>query len=361
VQELMRSHTTSAVHRGAVGRAGFTLVELMVSLVMFGIVSGIIIGMIRAQQRFYRGATEVIDVRSQLRQAAAVMPLDLRSVSTVSQVAPASSPYQPSVLGSDIAYMNDREIGFRATYGSGVVCKVSGMVVTTTPLTLVSGAVMTSWSTDPAINDTIFIFDPGALSGAVDDQWRPYSIAGILKSVPPAAGPCAASPLLTPGNAPAGDANREQWSFTLAPVSTSPVALPASIGSGSVMRFTRSVIYGLYEAPSAGSGKWYLGYKGIATQLNGVVYTAGAMAGTFEPISGPYRSWATGGATNGLALTYVDSAGATTTLRDRVARVDITLRGQGDEFGNTANNTSKKNNAKFVDSLQLSIALRNRS
>ncbi|HET7456897.1 MAG TPA: type II secretion system protein, partial [Gemmatimonadaceae bacterium] len=83
-------------------RPGFTLIELMVSLVMFGIVSGIILGMVRSQQKFYRGATEIIDIRSQLRQASAVLPLDLRSVSTVSTVKPAGSPYQPSVLGSDI-------------------------------------------------------------------------------------------------------------------------------------------------------------------------------------------------------------------------------------------------------------------
>ena len=105
-------------------RRGFTLTELMVSLVMFGIVSGIILNMVRAQQRFYRGATEVIDVRSQLRQAAAIMPLELRSVSTVSTVKPAGSPYQASVLGSDITFMDDKEMRFRSTYGSGVACQV---------------------------------------------------------------------------------------------------------------------------------------------------------------------------------------------------------------------------------------------
>lgn len=338
-------------------RAGFTLIELMVSLVMFGIVSGIILGMIRAQQRFYRGATEVIDIRSQLRQAAAVIPLDLRSVSTVSSVLPAGSPYQPSVLGSDISYMDDKELRFRATIGSGVVCNVAaGNVVTTTPTTLASGAVLTSWYTTPAINDTLFIFDPGALSGAVDDQWRPYSITNITT----ATNTCPGSPLLTAGASPAGDDNRLKWSFTLAPVGGSPAALPASIAAGTMIRFTRSVVYGLYEAP-ANSGNWYLGTKTIATTLAGVIPTAGAMAPSFEPIAGPYRAWTNGGATNGLAITYYDSTNTVTNNAAAVARVDIKLRGQGFEVGNAASNASRKNGEKFIDSLQLSIAIRNRS
>ena len=348
--------TPAGYARSTRSRAGFTLVELMVSLVMFGIVSGIILGMIRAQQRFYRGATEVIDIRSQLRQAAAVIPLDLRSVSTVSTVAPAGSPYQPSVLGSDITFMDDKEIRFRSTIGSGVVCNVAGLVVTTTPTTLASGAVLTSWFTTPAINDTLFIFDPGALSGAVDDQWRPYRITAIATST----AACAGSPLLTAGNAPAGDADRLKWSFTLTAVGGSPAALPASVGAGTMLRFTRGVIYGLYEAP-AGSKNWYLGYKSPTIALAGLIPTAGAMAGTFEPIAGPYREWANGGLTNGLAITYYDSTNTVTNNTGAVARVDIKLRGQGYEIGNTASNASKKNNAKFIDSLQLSIAIRNRS
>jgi len=331
-------------------RAGFTLIELLVALVLFGIVSGVILKMVRSQQRFYRGATEIIDVRSQLRQAAAVLPLDLRSVSTVSTALPAGSPYQASVLGSDITYMDGKEIRFRSTIGSAVACDVTGSVVTVVPQTLANGNVLTSWHTPPAINDTAFVFDPGAASGAGDDQWRPYLISQIATST----AACAGSPFLT-----AGDAGSAKWRFTMTPVSTSPALAGSNIGSGTVMRFTRSVAYGLYDS----GGKWYLGYKTMVTSEAGGIYTStGAMNAQWEPIAGPYQPVTTAGTSNGLALTYYDSTNTVTTAADRVARVDVILRGAGDsEKKNAASATSQTNNDFFRDSLQLSIAIRNRA
>ena len=350
---------TPSTTPSARGRRGFTLIELMVSLVMFGIVSGIIIGMVRSQQRFYRGATEVIDIRSQLRQAAAVLPLDLRSISTVSQVAPAGSPYQPSVLGSDITAMTDRTLQFRATIGSGVICQaaVGANLIAVAPLgVLAKGNVLTAWYTPPAINDTIFVFDAGSDAGAADDQWRPYRINAIVRLSTPLA--CGASPLLKTGNKPAGDDDREKWVFGLASAgagsTTSP--LPSSIGAGSVVRFTRSVIYSLYQV----NNDWYLGYKTMQTN-GGATLVAGDMQPNFDPIAGPYRRYSLGGATNGLQFVYYDSTGAVTAQRNAVARIDVTLRGEGVEKRNAANATSQRNNANFLDSLQLSVAIRNRA
>ena len=354
---------TSNTRTGRARRAGFTLIELMVSLVMFGIVSGIILKMVRSQQRFYRGATEVIDVRSQLRQAAAIIPLDLRSVSTVSTVKPAGSPYQPSVLGSDIVYMDDHEMRFHSTYGSGVACAVANATntVTLVPRVLAKGNVLSSWYTDPAINDTVFLFDAGGDAGAADDQWRPYRITAITKNN--TAGACPGSPFLKPGNSPAGDDDRNKWVLTLAGVAGSPATpLPTSIASGTVVRFTRSVVYGLYKP--AGDTLWYLGYKTMTVTDVAGIKTATAMQASFDPVSGPYRPWTNGGATNGLGFVYYDSTGTVTASTSAVARVDLMLRGRGTvskNAANSANNTSWVNNSVFVDSLQITVAVRNRS
>jgi prepilin-type N-terminal cleavage/methylation domain-containing protein len=337
-------------------RRGFTLTELAVSLVMFGIVSAIILGMVRSQQRFYRGATEVIDVRSQLRQAAALLPLELRSVSTVSTTAPLGSPYQPSLLGSDIVALTDRQIRFRATIGSGVVCARSSDVLTLVPRgVLARGNMLTSWYSDPAVKDTVFIFDPGDLSGAADDQWRPYEIAQITSPAPQGACTGAGAGFVTAGTGATGDADKFNFQFKIIPLAGA-TSIPATIGVGSIVRLTRTVAYGLYR--STADNKWYLGYKAVPT--GGGTISAGDA--DFEPVSGPYNAAPTaGGATNGLAFTYYDSTGAVTTARDRIARVDIVLRGSGKEAGNAASNEALKTGTAFRDSLLLRVAVRNRS
>lgn len=322
-------------------RPGFTLTELMVSLVMFGVVSGIIMGLVRSQQRFYRGATEIIDVRSQLRQAAAILPLDLRSVSTVSQVAPGGSPYNPSVLGSDIKTMTDKEVWFRATIGSGVVCEVAGNAIAVAPEgVLARGNVLTSWYTPPAVGDTAFVFDYGGGPGAGDDQWWPYIIAPIADSNLP----CAGSTMLL-----AGDAGKVKKQFVLTAVPPSPAVLPTSVKAGAVVRFTRSVAYGLYQSGSS----WFLGYKGPDAATGGM--------SQWQPVSGPYRAYAPGGPTNGLQFLYFDSLGVATADPNAVSRIDVKLRGEGVETRNAASYTSQKNRTVFTDSLLLSIAIRNRS
>lgn len=333
-------------------RLGFTLTEMMVALVMFGVVSAAIFRIIRSQQRFYRGANEIIDIRSQLRQAAAVLPLELRSVSTVSTVKPAGSPYTASMLGSDIKTMTANQIAFRATIGSGVVCAKSvaagAAVLTFIPSgMLAKGNVLTSWYMPPEVNDTIFVFDQGPDPGAADDQWQPYRITAVVS--PQLANVCPTSPFLLAGASPAGDADKKNLQLAVVDAVTGAAAVTSTIGHGSVVRFTRSVAYGLYKSPI--DNRHYLGYKTMTG-------TPKTMQTDWDPVSGPYG---TSAATNGLVFTYFDSSGVATTAVDKVARVDVMLRGIGNEIRNEASFTSMKNKTTFRDSLLLRVAVRNRS
>ena len=65
-------------------RRGMTLVEIMISLVLLGIISGVIMRVILRQQRFYQGANQIMTQRSQLRQATSVLPTSLTSTLRVS-------------------------------------------------------------------------------------------------------------------------------------------------------------------------------------------------------------------------------------------------------------------------------------
>ena len=62
-----------------------TLVEIMIALVLLGIISGVIMRVIVRQQRFYQGANQIMTQRGQLRQATSVLPVDLRSLSSVGE------------------------------------------------------------------------------------------------------------------------------------------------------------------------------------------------------------------------------------------------------------------------------------
>ena len=44
-------------------RRGFTVIELMVTVVLFGLVMASLMGVLARQQRFSRGTNEVIDTR----------------------------------------------------------------------------------------------------------------------------------------------------------------------------------------------------------------------------------------------------------------------------------------------------------
>jgi prepilin-type N-terminal cleavage/methylation domain-containing protein len=64
-------------------RAGFTLVELLVALVLLAIVGTGILRTLMSNQRAYEEQTQRIDVQQNLRTALAVLPADFRELDAV--------------------------------------------------------------------------------------------------------------------------------------------------------------------------------------------------------------------------------------------------------------------------------------
>src|SRR5438094_6783273 len=92
-------------------RAGFTLVELVITLVLVSFVAGAIVKLLLRQQRFYNSTTELIQTRQQIRQAAAMLPSDLRGISSI---------------GGDIYAVTDSSLEFRSVFGISIVCVNTG-------------------------------------------------------------------------------------------------------------------------------------------------------------------------------------------------------------------------------------------
>jgi len=126
-------------------RSGFTLIELLIVLTLLAIVGGSLMSMVSKQQRFYQGTYDLIELRSQLRQAEAVVSSDLRSMSTP---------------GGDIVSMTDSSMDFRYTIGSSISCTTpAGSTIIIPPTASANGNTLTNWLTPPAAGDTAFVFD----------------------------------------------------------------------------------------------------------------------------------------------------------------------------------------------------------
>lgn len=301
-------------------RRGFTLAELLIVVVLLGLVGSAITTLVVRQQRFYRGANEIIDTRSQLRQAASIIPTELRGLSSI---------------GGDIQALGPQLLQFRAPLGTSIVCqKLLANQVALPPATLASGTVLTSFLGTPAAGDVVYVYDDGASDGGSDDSWVPLTISAVAEVT--------TACLPATGFTAAGDATQPRYQVTF----TS--AVPANVRVGAPMRFTRPVRYSLYQASDR---LWYLGYEQFA---------AGAWTGV-QPVSGPYLAGdAAAPADRGLEFRYFDEGGAAiTAIADaaRVARVDVVVRGQTRQ---PVQLSGAAPTAAFRDSLNVTIAIRNR-
>ena len=135
---------------------GFTLVEVLVVMVLLGVVVGGLVRVLAGQQRFYRSAGELMDSRSQVRQASFILPAELRSA---------------SVAGRDFLAASETMIDFRSTIMSSVVCVATPNSITMPPAVLSSGATLTAMRYSPAINDIVALYNDGPTTRANDDSW----------------------------------------------------------------------------------------------------------------------------------------------------------------------------------------------
>jgi prepilin-type N-terminal cleavage/methylation domain-containing protein len=310
------------VRTTAARRAGFTLIELLISMVLGSIVAGAIVSLLLRQQRFYTSTSDLIMTRQQIRQAAAMLPSDLRGISSV---------------GGDIYFMSDSALEFRSVFGSSVVCVNTGGKLSTVPRTLARRSAMTTWAVSPSAGDSIAVYDDGPTLGVADDAWSRYQITILTPVTTNVATGCPTATGLTQ----AGDISASNPSYQL----TFSTAAAGTIAVGAAIRFFRRVHYRIYRDTD---NQWYLGYFDCKTGRVPVCNASQAIAGPFQP-------YATNG-TSGLQFAYYDSTGAVTATRTDVARISLVVRGQATALLNL----SGAGGTVFHDSLRIEVGLRNR-
>ena len=324
-------------------RAGVTLVELMIVLTLLAIVGGALMSFITKQQRFYRGTSQIMENRSQIRQAIAYLPVALRGISTA-----AGTPGTPN---PDILRMGTAGITYRQTTGTSIMC---GAVVTGGFVTRVdlppegpigaAATVLTRFLSEPALNDGIWIYSEGPdPSSTADDRW---SEAQLL--APEASTGAVACPSGGPGAyTVAADDVKAAWRLPI----TSGGINAAETLPGAPIRFTRVYRDTLYQS---GDGRWYLGHSACNA--------AGSTCEPPEPVAGPFRPYDPARSVTGLLFEFFDENGTSlvgTALANRaaVARIDVTVRGRTPTvvpiagFGGAAG---------FDEEMKITIAVRNR-
>ena len=296
-------------------RGGFSLTEIMVALVLLGIVATGIMTVIMRQQQFYRSATEVIDTRQQIRQASAVVPVDVRGVSSV---------------GGDILNMSDSALDVRGNIGSGVICSHTPNTVTIPPLNLANNRYFTTFLTRPKLNDVLIILDDKG-PGNADDDWIPYTITGIDSTLVGC----------TNFTDAALDASKYRFTYTLS------ANLSPTIVDGAPLRMARGVKYNIYK--SASDNLWWMGYRECRGDGSG--------CSAVQPVSGPYRAYVANDTINsGVSFVYRDSTGVITTDKSAVARVELFVHGETQ----AAVALGGGRQAPYRDYVKVTIALRNR-
>lgn len=300
-------------------RRGFTLVEVMVALTLFGLVVGAILVAITGQQRFASGASAVMEMRDNLRQAADILPMELRGLA-------------PKEAG-ELTAMLDSAIEFRGTAGTGVVCAINAArtAFVVPPRTLGSSAGLTAWAATPSSGDSLFILDP---RGTLTDTLRAFAITAT-----PATASCPTSTGFTATAAEAATGVQ----FTVSP------AISATILVGSPVRFWHRVRYSLYK--SATDNKWYMGYR----DFNAVRVPQWS---SIQPVSGPFLAHAANSA-GGIAFTYRDSVGNSIALANvaRLRRITVVARTQTSIKIRASGLASAQGYQK--DSVLFGVALRN--
>lgn len=297
-------------------RRGFTLTELLMTIVILAIVGTALTRLLLKQQQYYKDATLTSRARRELRLGATVLPAELRSISTA---------------GGDVLSMAENQVTMRAFIGTSMIC-ARGTDWFITPPPNLAKHTLTSYVATPVVGDTAFVYDENILKGSEDDEWRKFRIVDVDGSVL-----CPGAPYMDPVlDAPAIKRRR---------IYRMHANLPDSVKVGAVVRFTRPVRYEIYTESSGNA------YLGMSEYRNGAWQAV-------VPIAGPYRPFLSGdNQPSGLQFRYYDTLGVRITNYSqvtRVSRVDVFLRTNA----GVASITERKGNL-LQDSVVMRVAIRN--
>jgi prepilin-type N-terminal cleavage/methylation domain-containing protein len=280
---------------------GFTLIEIMIALLIMVVVSGAIFKLLTTNQRLSRAQAANVDLQSNERAAALVVPTELRELNTV---------IGGTAAQNDILELTDYSIRYRAMRGLGFVCQATQIGTTATEIRL------TAWSgyRAPEIpRDAALVFVQTDPSTGTDGNWVLETITAVSTTTCP-----------YPGNPPA---------ITLR---VTPQIPSAALVGRIPVRIWEDMQLGLYPQ----DGKSWLGARS---------WSAGELG--YQPLLGPLL------AAEGFRLRAYDKDNALTTVKENVRSIKLTVRGVTSDQVSTSGGSSVM--GVVQDSVVSQVTLRN--
>jgi hypothetical protein len=297
----------------------------MIALVLVGIVGTSVTTVLIKQQRFYRVAGDLLETRSQIRQAVSALPADLRGI---------------SAANGDIRSMSASMIDFDATIGGGIVCQAAAPAggvqdVYLLPRESGGGARYTAWASAPQPGDRVLLFNELGDGFSTPLPMVPHASGRVIEPVA-AATACTASEYRT---AAEYALQRQHLRVNLGATPQATRGIP--------IRFLRRVRYSLTQA--ADDSQWYLGYQ---------EFDAAGNPTPVQIMSGPYRPLAAD-TTSGISFAYytADNVLLPFTSTTQVRRVEVVVRGL--TRGAAPQSGSKRADGRLAESDRFLVGLRN--
>lgn len=223
-------------------RAGFTLIELIVVMVVGALLLGAAYEALIVQNRSYRATGAMIQGQDALRVALGVLETELRETASIGGL---------DIGGSDILMASPDSVRVRAPRALGFVCSVSP-----------SDLSVITWSEGELFEpgDGVVIFVDNDITTFTDDRWD----AGVVSNANGNTSTCLTSPT--------GDADQKVF-FTL--------NILVGVQPGAPIRSFEELTYGLYDF----GGEWGLGRLDSDGELD---YLVGGLAGPGQGLTFQY-------------------------------------------------------------------------